>query len=114
MYQRVIPRDLFNESKLLKCLGRLALLIHDGRLPGVEMEHDGEAFIIDQREDDGGLTCETVRFSIQGEPLTLFTAYNSRAAYPLFCETTEMETLAILNDDGTPTAEFMEITTAKV
>jgi hypothetical protein len=33
-YNRVIPRDLFNESKLLKCFGQLALLMHDGVIPG--------------------------------------------------------------------------------
>ena len=30
-YRRVLPRDLFNEAKLLKCLGQLALIIHDGQ-----------------------------------------------------------------------------------
>lgn len=34
-YQRVIPRDLFNEAKLLKCLGRLSLFIHDGKSPPI-------------------------------------------------------------------------------
>ena len=32
-YERVIPRDLFNEAKLLKCVGLLVLKIHDGENP---------------------------------------------------------------------------------
>ena len=28
-YTRETPRDLFNESKLLKCLGQLSLIIHN-------------------------------------------------------------------------------------
>ncbi len=43
-YTRVIPRDLFNEAKLLKCIGRLVLLIHDGDHNNISFEHDGEPF----------------------------------------------------------------------
>lgn len=32
-YFRVIPRDLFNEASLLKCYGRLAILLDDMRSP---------------------------------------------------------------------------------
>ena len=32
-YYRVIPRDLFNEAKLLKCMGHLCLKIHDRQVP---------------------------------------------------------------------------------
>ncbi len=28
-YHRVLPRDAFNEAKLLKCIGKLTLLIED-------------------------------------------------------------------------------------
>lgn len=48
-YIRVIPRDFFNESKLLKCMGQLSLKILDCQLPkGIEMyiEGDGQPFQI--------------------------------------------------------------------
>lgn len=38
-YQRVLPRDLFNEAALLKCLGKVALWIHEGMLPLLTVEH---------------------------------------------------------------------------
>ena len=45
-YQRVIPRDLFNESKLLQQLGFVCLAIHDYRLTRITFEDSGEAFDI--------------------------------------------------------------------
>ena len=32
-YSRVIPRDFFNEAKLLKCMGLLALKVLDNMTP---------------------------------------------------------------------------------
>lgn len=62
-YQRVLPRDLFNESKLLKCIGQLVLLIHDGNCPnGLAFTHhdeDDEPFIIRLMED-GHLTITNI------------------------------------------------------
>lgn len=40
-YRRVLPRDLFNEAKLLKCLGQLSLMIHDGKCE-LRVEHSDE------------------------------------------------------------------------
>jgi len=69
-YLRVIPRDLFNESKLLKCLGQVCLHIHDnraGRLAMVESgAADGEQFEIDQNEFDGSLYVSNLQFRLRG------------------------------------------------
>ena len=50
----VIPRDFFNYAKLLKCMGFLALNIHNGTLPdGIEIsiEESGEQFEIGLEDD---------------------------------------------------------------
>ena len=57
MYKRVLPRDLFNEAKLLKCLGRLCLLIEDDMCK-LEYDHDdefAEGFVIGQLQECGGI-----------------------------------------------------------
>lgn len=113
-YQRIIPRDLFNESKLLKCVGQLALLIHDGKdkngrttPPALKVEHSGGEFRIDQRPEDGGLYVN-VHFKVKSSVLDVYLAYNSKRSYPLLCMTAECEELEVLYDDGTLTDEFCE------
>lgn len=56
-YQRVLPRDLFNEAKLLKCLGQLSLLVYEGRLP-LLLQHDTEfsqGFLVAQDRSSGDI-----------------------------------------------------------
>lgn len=91
LYYRVLPRDLFNEAKLLKCIGHLVLKIHDHMAPnGLRFEHDGEPFEI-ALIDDGHLTVTNIVFAI-GDTFLLFkTAYNSKAPYPLLCEHDNIE-----------------------
>jgi hypothetical protein len=85
-YERVIPRDLFNESKLLKCMGRLILLIHDNLIP-VEMmfKDNGKPFKI-ALMDEGALTIVNLRIFIKGQSFIFKTIYNSKANYPLYVE----------------------------
>jgi len=92
-YTRVVPRDLFNEAKLLKCLGQLFLIYHDGvdankaGLPvGFRIEHDDSesaGFSIVQNQDDGGLEVANINCSFCGFRIRLYSSYNSRRAYPL-------------------------------
>jgi|CXWL01.1.fsa_nt_gi hypothetical protein len=106
MYQRIIPRDLFNEAKLLKCLGQLALIIHDAAPNGIEVYGTGE-FRIDQRRGCGGLyVCSGINFRVKSLVLDLYTAYNSKEEYPLLCDTGNGE-IAVFNGDGTLTEEFL-------
>lgn len=107
VYQRVVPRDLFNESKLLKCLGQLALLAHDG-LVKLTVENSGDEFRINQRSHDGGLyVCDGIQFKRGQLVLDLFSLYNSKEPYPLMCETEDGE-VCVFNDDGSLTDEFSE------
>ncbi len=87
-YLRVIPRDLFNEAKLLKCLGRLALILHDGvGVPrGLTIQHDDtetKGFQIEQDESTGALYCANLECTFRHRLIGLHAPYNSKDAYPL-------------------------------
>lgn len=106
-YTRVIPRDLFNEAKLLKCIGQLVLLIHDCKGPdGLTFDHDGEPFNIDLM-DEGYLTVTNIDFVLRGEGLLFIAQYNSKSAYPLYLYHGYCETL-VFKEDGSFTFEFIE------
>jgi hypothetical protein len=107
-YARVLPRDLFNEAKLLKCLGRLTLLIHDadGATP-LRFEHVDEesGFIIEQDESSGDLFCRNLGFFVGDYELSLFSKYNSKEAYPLYFMEVD-DSGFIFDDDGEFSIEF--------
>lgn len=117
-YIRVIPRDLFNEANLLKCLGRLWLCLDQrrdlaARLGAIEdptgTEHTGEAFEIRQSPEDGSIYVQNLPFRIRGEIFTLSRPLNSRDAWPLYCESLCGEVcLAVFDDAGNLSAEFLE------
>lgn len=107
-YQRVIPRDLFNESKLLKCMGRLCLLIHDRMIPFVgRVDHDGSPFVIGLI-DDGSLTVTNVKVKVNGKYYRFKTTYNSKSNYPFFLETEDYEDILVFNESGDFDHEFIE------
>jgi len=116
-YTRVVPRDLFNEAKLLKCLGQLFLIYHDGvdanksSLPvGFRIEHDDSesaGFSIVQNQDDGGLEVANILCSFAGIRIRLYSSYNSRQAYPL-CYDVGNSSGDVFNEDGSLSASFLE------
>lgn len=114
-YTRVAPRDLFNEAKLLKCLGRLALLIHDGTddnrnptPPQLSFEADGSPFTISQSDLDGGLYITSgIEFYCNKEILYLTTKYNSKDEYPLYLATKEEDIKVFSDTDGGFTHDFL-------
>lgn len=114
-YSRVIPRDLFNESKLLKCLGQVALILHDyeGRYP-VALDHTDEdqGFVIDQNESTGDLYCTNLRLiRHNGEEITLSSQYNSKSTYPLWFEANDGQDCGeVFDDNGQFTREFVAAT----
>lgn len=105
-YHRVIPRDLFNEAKLLKCVGRLCLLIHD-RMTPVQMEfnENGEPFIIGLM-DDGHLTVTNLEITVCGKLFTFKTTHNSKSNYPLLVEARGYEEIEVFDDNGEFTIDF--------
>lgn len=105
-YTRVVPRDLFNESKLLKCIGQLVLLIHDGNRPnGLDFIHDDEPFDIRLLED-GHLIIKNIRFKIKNKYILFKSLYNSKRPYPLLCEHDYCE-YEVFDDAGKYTDEFI-------
>ena len=106
-YQRVIPRDLFNEAKLLKCLGKVCLLIHDGLAGKLKFHHQGERFNIEQ-DKSGDLYCFNLIFLLELEPVLFTTNYNSREPWPLTAYYFG-ELYDVFTDDGEFTSEFKEL-----
>ena len=104
-YNRVIPRDFFNESKLLKCLGNLT--IKNGELgTGIEIDENGESFDI-QLSDDGILFVSNYSFELNGVDLSFGTRYNSKSNYPLvlsYC----YEEVDVFDENGNYTSEFLQ------
>lgn len=109
-YFRIIPRDLFNESKLLKCLGQLSLIIHDGvGVPAaLTLNHtaEEEGFYINQDQSSGALYCANLELSYFEREIGLSIPYNSKDAYPL-SYSIDNEAGRVLTDDGKLSSDFM-------
>lgn len=108
-YGRVLPRDLFNEAKLLKCIGRLCLLIHDDKGLGITFTYNDMPFDIRQNTSDGSLSIENIKFEYNNTPLNLSTRLNSKAPYPL--ELSE-ESIDVFEDNGEFTQDFKDYLTS--
>jgi len=110
MYRRVMPRDLFNESKLLKCLGQLALLIHRGQLPQLEMTHlkPLAGFVIHQCPGSGDLYCVNMQYRLGGAWVEFRSGCNSQEPYPLLLVLPDESELEVFNPDGTLHADFLD------
>lgn len=84
-YKRVVPRDLFNEAKLLNNLGRLQILIDDrnvGNLPLI-VDYDGEPFQIEQDPNSGALYCVNFTVWLDGDEVNLSCPYNDKEKWTL-------------------------------
>lgn len=104
-YERVLPRDLFNESKLLKCIGRLALLVHEGKALGIRLEYNGGPFVIIQNPSDGHIMVDNINFYYNDELILFSNKLNSKDAYPL--EVKE-ESIEVFDDNGNFTEDFID------
>lgn len=106
-YARVIPRDLFNESKLLKCIGRLILLIHDNHaINGMTFSHDGSPFDI-ALSNDGFLYIRNIEFMVGETPIYLQTQYNAKSNFPLYLQVDNYD-IPVFDEQGEYTDEFKE------
>ena len=109
-YHRIVPRDLFHESKLLKCLGHLILRQDDPKQSmGIttDLEEPETGFQIRQDPSTGYFYCQNLKFFLNGNLLDLYIPAQSgaKAPYPLWCET-GVDSLEVLDDDGNITDEF--------
>ncbi len=109
MYPRVLPRDLFNEAKLLKCMGQLSLKIHDGLRWPLKLEmtsHENFGFVVRQNPDDGGLFVTNLTLSLNGFKVRVESVYNSKQPYPLVFYDEHLGVGCVFNDDGSLAEEF--------
>ena len=107
-YTRVIPRDFFNEAKLLKCMGHLSVKIIDNFLPEnikIFIEECGDEFKIRQL-DSGELWVSNYDTTVNSVPVRFCSAYNSKSNFPLFCEDGD-EYVLVFDEDGNFTEEFI-------
>lgn len=105
-YQRVTPRDLFNEGNLLKCLGRVYINL-EGLGRESTLEHDGEAFDIHQ-DEDGGLYVSNVVLRINEFVGVFSRPLNSRRAWPLYLTVEDGEReIQVFEESGEFTADML-------
>lgn len=113
-HKRAIPRDFFNESKLLKCMGLLSLAIKACTVPNnIKIEinindnyEEGQPFKISLDGKYELLYVDNYDIEINGEIYTFGTRYNSEANFPffVFCGNEEIE---VFDDNGKFSNEFI-------
>lgn len=113
-YTRVIPRDLFNEADLLKCYGRLWILLDETRghvaQLGEEEQLPGAPFEIWQDEADGSISVANVPFTIRGERWRLSRPLNCRNPWPLWCSSPDEEICErVFTEEGRFSPEFLRL-----
>jgi hypothetical protein len=83
------PRDLFNHANLLKCYGRLALILHNrgfgDQLQILSGDHNGERFDIAHTQDGDSYIANVDVTNLSGKSLELYRPLNSRDPWPLVC-----------------------------
>jgi len=105
-YIRVLPRDLFNEAGLLKCLGRLWIILDETHGHAAKFEtEDCDSFDIVQDEGSGQIYARNVLFTVKGESVLLTRPLNARGAWPLYAETEE-DCVTIFDEAGNLHAEM--------
>lgn len=117
-YTRVLPRDLFNEGNLLKCLGRLWIILESERFENVLfLEESVDRFDVAQDDSDGSLSVRNITLNVRGLPHRLWRPLNSREPWPLFVGTRNgeyhIDDILVLNNFGDLTDEAREYFTRK-
>lgn len=113
-YPRTIPRDLFNEADLLKCYGRLVILLGETRDHRASITPDQvDSFDIQQDDGSGGITIANLAFKVGGVRYDLQRPLNSRRAWPLLVETCEsdpdFDPVDVFPEEGSLSPEFLEL-----
>jgi hypothetical protein len=113
-YKRVIPRDLFNEASLLKCLGRLYIM--GERYDNVDVSFEfgphnkelNEAFQVEQRRSDGSLYVSNVEVSVNERVFHPYRPLNSQREWPLYVDIDD-EPIEVFDENGRLTPAFLAI-----
>lgn len=108
-YIRVLPRDLFNEADLLKCMGRLWIeLDRLGTARARIVEEDVSSFVIEQDDSDGSIYVSNVTFEVDGVVHRLRRPLNARGAHPLMDlgPDDDFEPIRVFDADGSFSESF--------
>jgi len=114
-YTRVIPRDLFNEASLLKCLGQLWIKTegYQGQPPRpVLILHTGTEFNVHQDESDGSIHSGSITVIIRGRAYDHYRPLNSREPWPLWLRqraNPDAKDFCAFTDDGELSAEVLAL-----
>lgn len=113
-YVRVIPRDLFNESSLLKCYGLIYILLEN--MPGhsAELREElafGEEFRVRQSQDDGSIYLANVSLYVRGRKVHVSRPLNSRDPWPMWAvipldDDGDEDEIEVFTDEGEFSPEF--------
>lgn len=105
-YQRVIPRDLFNEGNLFKCYGKLWIELERWHMEDkLEHHNDGEQFEVLQ-DDDGNTFIYNVHLIVNNRVYMPYRPLNSRDPWPLLIDLPNGDTINVFEDDGELSYEF--------
>lgn len=117
-YIRVIPRDLFNESSLLKCIGRIYINLENAvRADEAELRDEtelGEPFNVIQSPDDGSIYLANVSLYVRRRKVHLSRPLNSRDPWPLWAiipldvAGDEGEEIEVFTDEGEFSPDFLD------
>ena len=115
-YVRVIPRDLFNEASLLKCLGHLYILLETKSSNAKFDVEDLPVFDIQQDESDGSISVANLPFSVGGRRVHLSRPLNSRGSWPLFLslpDDPDFEAIRVFEETGFFTDDMLNFINAR-
>ena len=112
-YNRVMPRDLFNEAKVLSMHKKLIDDFNSGKLPeGFQIKVHEEGFNVGQNSEDGGLFLDGVDVMFNGEYVTFTVPYNSGKTdrFPLIATAEEIDVwgVPVFDSEGNLDEEFTE------
>lgn len=117
-YERVLPRDLFNESSLFFLYGHLWLRLYESKF-----QHDAEiaeesvsGFKIVQDESSGAISIENVNLFIKGKKYNLERGMNSREkwSFILSCKSDpDFNEIMVFDDEGELSEEMKDLIGAR-
>lgn len=108
-YNRVIPRDLFNEGNLLKCLGMLYIAT-ERMIPLVRMLHTGNEFHITQSDADGSIRVGNISILIGGTTYDHYRPLNSKEPWPLYIQPRsdpDADAIEVFDEKGSLSVEML-------
>lgn len=107
--KRVIPRDLFNDANLLKCIGQVCLAIHDNDLM-LGVDYNDEPFDIGMNPGDGSTFVANMSFfTFSGQSIYFTRPLNSRDPFPLYAQNDDGEVAKVFDSEGRILREFKEM-----